>query len=141
MSYRKRRLDITVATDASLTQVFADYEKVVGEQTNDNAVFNRVYQVGPADQELLIPSGITNAYSVTVLSDYPVRLRMNSSSGSQFTMKSAYVGLPNVYSAKPYSCVFTADMLVTSLYIAPISGSAQTANVAVLLTGDPSAPY
>ncbi len=130
-----------VADDSNLDQLSVDRAATL-YQTADNKSVSILYRVGPSDAEtqITIP-GITTPYFLAVLSDYPVRVRLNGNSATQFTLVSNGAQATNVGAPLPDQCVFMMTGLVTSIYLQPIASAAQTANVKIILTGDPVSAY
>ena len=84
---------------------------------------------------------MVNGYFIDIRSDYPVMIRLNGNTATQLTMKSNGVTPTNLGAPLPDQCVFVANVAVTSLYIAPISGATQTATVRIAISGDPTNAY
>lgn len=141
MAYRKTVLHSMCGDDSNLSNLDWDRTAVV-DQTQDLQVFHTSKTVGPADAEAIVPiAPVVNGYYIEVRSDYPVLLRINGVSATQYQMTSNNVQAVNVGSPIPDKCIYTATIRVTSLYLAPITGAQQAAKVKVLVTGDPTSSY
>ncbi len=141
MAYRQTVIRTVVADDSNLSQV--DYDRTATlNQTRDLQVFHTVKRVAVSDAETQVAiAPVTTGYLVDIRSDYPVMVRFNGPSATQFTLKGNNVSPTNIGAPLPDQCVFVASMTVTSIYVAPITGAAQTANVKVCVTGDPVSSY
>lgn len=141
MAYRTTRLRTVVADGSDLSQVEFD-RTITVNQTYDNQVFSTVKQVKPTDTEVQVPiTPVTTGYFVEIRSDYPVMVRLNGVSATQFTLHGSNVVPVSLGAPLPDQSYFSATMTITSLYVAPIAGAQTTANVRVLITGDPLNPY
>ena len=142
MPHRLLKLSVTGATDPTLSQLIFGPAAIDAYQNLDNTFFSGRKVVNSTDAEAQLVLGpVANAYFLAVLSDYPVLVRLNSPTGTQFTLKAQKVPAVNVGSAPPIKCAFVLTGLVTALYLAPIPGATGVANVLVFATGDPSASY
>jgi hypothetical protein len=141
MAYRTTQVRTIIADDATLDQVDYDRQTTV-YQTKDLQVFHTVKRVAPADAEAQVPiAPVTSGYFVDIRSDYPVQVRINGASATQFTLRSNGVSPVNLGAPLPDQCVFVATMAVTRIDIAPISGAQQTATVRIAVSGDPTSAY
>lgn len=141
MAYRLIELHAVVADDSNQANKSFDRTATIW-QTLDLETASPSLRVAPGDVEASIALGtIAQGYAVVVMADYPIRVRFNGPSATQFTLTSNNVPAQNVGAPLPANCVFAATMLVTSLYVQPITSAAQTANVWLTVTGDPSNPY
>lgn len=141
MAYRTTSVRTVIADDSTLDQVDYDRDATV-YQSKDLQVFHTVKRVAPADAETQVSiAPVTTGYFVDIRSDYPVMIRINGVSATQFTMKSNGVPPVNLGAPLPDQCVFVATMTVTRIDIAPISGATQTANVRIAVSGDPQSSY
>ena len=130
-----------VADDSNMQQVAFDRIAVL-TQTKDLESASPTIRVAPADSDTSIGLGtITAGYGVAVFSDYPIKVRFNGSSATQFTLTSNNVPATNVGAPLPAQCFIGGTFNVTSVYVAPITGAAQTANVWIACTGDPTSAY
>lgn len=141
MSYRTTQVRTIVADDSSLDQVDYDRDSNVW-QTKDLQVYHGQVRIAPgaADSQISI-APVTQGYFVDIRSDYPVMIRLNGVSSTQLTMASNNTAPTNLGAPLPDQCVFVATVKVTSIYIAPIAGATQTANVRIAVTGDPQNAY
>jgi hypothetical protein len=141
MAYRTTQVRTIIADDATLDQVDYDRQSTV-YQTKDLQVFHTVKRVAPADAETQVSiAPVTTGYFLDIRSDYPVLVRINGVSATQFTLKSNGVSPTNLGAPLPDQCVFVGTMTVTRIDIAPISGATQTANVKIAVSGDPQSSY
>lgn len=140
MAYRLFEISAIVASDSNQTD--ASSASAVLSKTVDNETCDVRIRVAPADAEAAITLGtLTTAYGIMVFSDYPILVRPNGASATQFTTTSCNVPATNVGAPLPYSCFFGGTFQCTSLRVAPISGAAQTANVRIIASGDPTSSY
>ncbi|HJU24188.1 MAG TPA: hypothetical protein VJ891_16920 [Casimicrobiaceae bacterium] len=141
MAYRVTQIHTVIADDSNLNGVEWDHDASF-YQTLDQQVFSTKKRVQPGDPEVQIVLGpITSGCFIEIRTDYPVMVRLNGAGATQFTMKSNNTPPTNVGAQPPDQCIFAADIVVTSLYLAPIAGAQQTANVKIAVTGDPTNPY
>lgn len=139
--YRQTLLHTVVSDDSNQTQIQYDRQCVLN-QTKDLQFFQTVKRINVSDAEAQVPiAPVTNAYFLEIRSDYPVMVRLNGASATQFTLKSNNVQPVNVGAPLPDNCVLCITALVTSVYLAPISGATQVANVKVTCSGDPTSSY
>jgi len=139
--YRSITVEAVASVDSSLTQPIFGPLRMTAYQSLDKKADPIYTQVGPSDAEAALSLNVTNGYAVAIFSDYPIMVRLNGVSSTQFTMHSNNVAAVNAGSPLPAQCCFVATVTVTSIRLAPISGATQTANVAVLVTGDPTNSY
>lgn len=141
MAYRTTQVRTVVADDQTLDQVDYDRQTTI-YQTKDLQVCHVTKRVAPADAETQVSiAPVTTGYFLDIRSDYPVLVRINGASATQFTMKSNGVSPVNLGAPLPDQCIFVASVLVTRIDIAPISGATQTANVRLCVVGDPISAY
>jgi hypothetical protein len=141
MAYRTTQVRTIIADDQTLDQVDYDRQSTV-YQTKDLQVSHVTKRVAPGDAEAQVSiAPVTAGYFIDVRSDYPVMLRLNGVSATQFIMKSNGVSPTNLGAPLPDQCVFVATMTVTRIDIAPISGATQTATVRIAVSGDPQSSY
>jgi len=141
MPYRSITAKVVASVDSSLTQPIFGPVEMTAYQTLDCKADPIYTQVAPSASEAALSLNVTTGYFVAIMSDYPVLVRLNGVSSTQFTMHSNNARAVNAGSPLPFQCCFIANIEVTSIRLAPISGAAQTANVAVLVTGDPISAY
>ena len=140
--YRSTRLYHVVADDSSLTQPVFGPREMSAYQTKDLEVFSTTVRVGPSDAETTIAiAPVTTGYSIVLMSDYPVRVRLNGAAATQFTLLSNNVAATNVGAPLPDQCYLAMTGTVTELRLQPIASAASTANVKVVITGDPNSSY
>jgi hypothetical protein len=141
MAYRITTVRTVVADDQTLDQVDYDRDTTV-YQSKDLQVFHTVKRVAPGDADTQVSiAPVSTGYFVDIRSDYPVLIRLNGNTATQLTMKTNGVTPTNLGAPLPDQCVYVATVNLTSLYIAPISGATQTANVRIVVTGDPISAY
>lgn len=141
MAYRTTQVRTIIADDQTLDQVDYDRQTTV-YQTKDLQVFHVTKRVAPADAEAqVVIAPVVAGYFVDIRSDYPILVRFNGASNTQYTLKSNGVSPTNLGAPLPDQCVFVATMTVTRIDIAPISGAQQTATVRIAVSGDPTSPY
>jgi hypothetical protein len=142
MAYRSLTASVAVADDSNL-QNLETQRSIVCNQTKDLQTFNQTFRVATnAAQSANIISGITQGYFIWISSDYPIKVSINATAAAAtFTLNSNNVAATNVGAPLPDQCVFLFTGQVTSLYLTPISGAAQTANVRVVVSGDPVSAY
>lgn len=141
MAYREISASMLIA-DTSACQSVEFQRKVTFYRKDDLEVFVTTRQVGIADVEAQVSiAPISLGYSLWISSDYPVLVRLNGVSATQFQLTPNTVGATNLGTIAPDNCVWDATIRVTSIYIAPISGATQTATVKICVTGDPAVSY
>ena len=141
MAYRTTSVRTIVADDSSLDQVDYDRDSTIW-QTKDLQVIHPTIRIAPGAAEGPVSLGaITQGYFVDIRSDYPIMLRLNGVSATQFTMATNNTAPTNLGAPLPDQCVFIATVKLTSLYLAPIAGATQTANVRICITADPLNAY
>ena len=142
MAYRLVEVHAVVGDDSNLQQVAFDRTATVW-QTADLEVAPLTFRVAPADAaDVSIPLGtIAQGYAIHLFSDYPILVRFNSNTGTQFTLTSSNTPATNVGAPLPDSCYIGGNFKVTALYVSPISGASQTATCRVVCTGDPANAY
>lgn len=139
--YRQTQFHTVVSDDSNQTQIVYDRNCVVS-QVKDLQACQVVKRVGVSDAETQVSlAPVSNAYYFELRSDYPVLVRLNGNTATQFTLKSNGVQPVNLGAPLPDACVFVVTGLVTSVYLAPISNAQQTANVRIVATGDPTSSY
>lgn len=97
--------------------------------------------VNPSDTEFAIATNISNVYNCTIASSYPILVRFNGDSATQFQLTSNSVAEQNIGSTPVYTCVAVLPFKITSLKLAPIAGATQVAQVKIIMTGDPAVAY
>lgn len=141
MAYRQVAAEVVVADDSSQDQIVFR-RKATAFQTADNEVFNTVVRVVPAAAEAQIAiAPVAAGYFVAVYSDYPVMIRFNSAGGTQFVMSPSSVSPTYLGAPTPDQCCFIATAQITSVYLEPIASASSTANVRIVVTGDPTNAY
>jgi len=141
--YRSIEASVIVAEDSNVEEGdITARRKIVAYQTKDLFACNKKLRVAPADAEAQVTlSPVTTGYFWAIFSDYPVKYRINGSTATQHTMRSNNTSNVNVGAPLPPQCIACGTSEVTSIYIAPIASAAQTANVNVIVTGDPASSY
>lgn len=145
MAYRLTTLQTVVADDSELTRKYYDGTCQV-TQTLDKETVTKIVRVaaGAADAAVdLTP--ITQGYYYEIRSDYPVKYRVIGSGSAVAATQQTLIGqgatiVPSG-APLPDKCFAAGTQLVSSIYLEPISGAAQTANVTVIVTGDPVSAY
>lgn len=139
MAYRLIELHAVVADDSNQANKSFDRTATIW-QVNDLESATPTLRVAPADGLTSISLGtVAQGYAIIVLSDYPIRYKFNG--GNLETMTSNNVPAMNVGAPLPANCFAGGTFLVTSLSVQPIVSAAQTANVWVMVTGDPTNAY
>lgn len=140
--FRSLIVEHVIADDSTLKQPVFGPRKASMYQTRDLEVFSTVIRVGPSDSDTQVAiAPVTTGYNLVMYSDYPIRFRVNGSGATQFTMRSNNVAPVNQGAPLPDQCVVVMPVEVTSLYVQPIASAAQTANVRIAITGDPTSAY
>ena len=141
MAYRMTTIATVVADDSELGRKYYDGKAQV-YQTLDQKVVTKVVRVGTGDAEAAVDiTPITSGKCIQVLSDYPIKLRLNGAAETQFVGIGQGVKVTNQGSPVPDKCIFYLTCNVTSVRLAPITSATQTANVTVIVTGDPISDY
>lgn len=142
MAYRLFEVHAVVGDDSNLQQVAFDRTATIW-QVADLEVAAPTFRVAPADAaDAQISLGtVAQGYCIALFSDYPIKLRVNSVSGTQLTLTSSNVPATNVGAPLPAKCFYATTALINSLFVSPIASAAQTANVWLLVTGDPTNAY
>ena len=136
--YRIVKVEVKVADDSNLNNLEAS-RTVVCYETRDNESCIKTVRVGPSDSEAAVDiSPVTTGYFYHISSDYPVKVRLNGASETQTVMVSNNVAATNVGGPLPDQSIKLATETVTSIRLAPISSATQTANVHIIVTGDPT---
>jgi len=142
MAYREFQVSVTVADDSNKSSVSFDRQAFIYQTKDLEAGGPPVIRIGPADAEAQVSiAPVTTAYGVAVMSDYPVRLRFNSPSGTQFIMHTNSVPATNSGAPYPPQCCFIATAEITSIYVQPIANAARVATVWLTAVGDPESAY
>lgn len=143
--YRYARVEVAAANDSTLTVPIFGPVRAFFDQTKDLQQYAQVHRVNATDPEFTVPvsSLITNSYFVAIFSDYPVLLRFVGVSTAQVQLRSNNVAASNFGSPPPPQCVHlsTAGLVNQYLTLTPIAGAVQTANVTVMVSGDPLSAY
>lgn len=132
-----------VGADSSQQNQVEGEGSVFIEQTKDLKCFSARVQVAPAASQVQIDfsSVLTTGYRWALFSDYPIMYRTNGVSATQKTMTSGSVAPVSSNAPLPYQCFAAGTEQITSLYVQPISGATQTANVKAIVIGDPQSAY
>lgn len=140
--HRSLTLTTWAAVDSSCASPLFGPVGIDCTQNRDLESFTGRVQVTAAATEAAVAlAPVTTGYFIALLSDYPVKVRLNGASGTQFTLTPSQVASVNTGSPLPYQCAFVASCQVTELRLAPISGATRTANVTVFISGDPTTAY
>lgn len=141
MAYRLFEVRAVVADDQTMMNKSFDRSAMIWQSKDLEAVAPTI-RVGASDSEATISLGtITTGYAFCIFSDYPILVRLNGSSATQFTMHTNSVPVVNTGAPVPPQCVFMGNIEVSSIRVSPITGAAQTANVWLAVTGDPTNAY
>lgn len=145
MAYRITTLGTILADDSELTRKYFDAKCQV-YQTLDKEHVVKLVRIGTADADAEVSlSPLSTAYYLEIRSDYPIMYRVigsgSASAATQMTLVGQGVTVVNQGAPLPDKCFMAMTGKVTSLYIAPISGASQTANVTVVASGDPVSAY
>lgn len=139
--YRLLEVRTVVADDSSLINKAFERSAVIWK-TVDLESASPTLRVGTSDAEATVSLGsVSTGKFIAVYSDYPIRLRLNGASETQFTLNTGDVPVTNNGAPTPPKCFFGGNFDVTSLRVQPISGATQTANVWVVVTGDSISAY
>jgi len=139
--YRRMDLKVVVADDSNLEQIVFERSATIWK-TLDLETVSPTLRIAPTDGDTQISLGsITNGKFIALFADYPIRFRMNGAGATQYTMSLANVPATNLGAPLPAQCAFAGNLNITSLYIQPIASAAQTANVWVVICGDPLSDY
>lgn len=142
MAYRETIVTTTVSDDFQQTRSYYGPSTCAITQTLDKEVVTKLVRVAPADAEAVVDiTPLATAYYLEIRSDYPVMLRINGSSATQFTLIGQNATVTNVGAPVPDKVVVVFPATVTSVRLAPITSASQTANVTVICTGDPVSAY
>ncbi len=141
MAFRTATVEVIAADDSDLDQVTWQ-RKATFYQTKDNEVFSATVRVGTSDAEAAISiAPVTAGYFFCLMSDYPVRVRLNGAAATQFTLRSNSAAATNYGAPLPDNCCMMVSGAVTEVRLEPIASATQTANVKILVTGDPTNAY
>lgn len=140
--WRQLSVEVGVSVDSSFTSPLFGPAKVVCYQQKDNQEFHTRATVAPGATETAIAiAPVTQGYFFCLFSDYPVLVRLNGPSATQFTLNTNNVAATNVGSPLPNQCCLILTGQVSSVRLAPIASAQQTANVTIVVTGDPTNAY
>lgn len=141
MAYREFQVSVVVADDSNKSSKSFDRQAYI-YQVKDLETVGPTIRVQPADAEVQVSLGtITTGYAFAIFADYPIRVRINGASATQFIMHSNNVPATNTGAPLPPQCVFMGNVEITSIYVQPIVNAQQTANVWLSVTGDPASVY
>ena len=142
MAYRLFELHAVVGDDSNLQQVAFDRTATVW-QVNDLEVAPPTFRVAPGDAaDVQIALGtVAQGYCIALFSDYPIKLRVNSNSGTQLTLTTSNSPATNVGAPLPAKCFYATTALINSLFVSPIANAGQTATCWLVVTGDPLNAY
>ncbi len=141
MAYRLTKIEHVISDSSDLKQVLFSRAPQF-YQSLDLEVFSTAVNVGTSDSEAAIAiAPVATGYNLFVSSDYPILLRVNGTSATQFTLNSNNVAATNAGAPLPDQCCFFMTGQTTSVRVAPISGATQTAHVKISVTGDPTNSY
>lgn len=139
--YSIMKASIVVGRDSTLTDTLAQGQATV-YQVNDNKEIQFAYRVGANDAEFTVPysTAITNVYRWMLFSDQPIQYR-RSLTDAKVTLASGSVASVNVGAPQPWQCFVGGTEKIAGLYISPAVGALNTANVLIILCGDPAIAY
>lgn len=139
--YRLLEVRCVTADDSSLSGKTFDRTAVLSK-TLDLEGAAPTLRVAPGDSDTQVILGtVASGKMIAVYADYPIKVRFNGSSATQFTLNTSNVPVVNNGAPLPPCCFIGGTFNVTSLYVAPITSAAQTANVWVCVAGDPLDDY
>lgn len=139
--YRLIQVRAVVADDGNLFGKTFDRSATLF-QTRDLEATAPALRVAPGAAEAQVNLGaLSTGYAIALFADYPVKVRLNGPSATQFTLRSNSTPPVNQGAPLPPQCVFVATMDVSSLYVEPIASATQTASVWLVVTGDPTNSY
>ncbi len=135
------KVAVQVARDSTLTDLLASGGAIVS-QVNDNKEFQIGYRIGPSDAEFTVPYStvITNVYRWMLFADTPVQYR-RALSDAKVTLAAGNTASVNVGAPSPWQSFVGGTEKIPGLYLSPASGATATANVLVILVGDPTNAY
>ena len=136
------KVSVQVARDSTLSDMLAGPGVATVSQTADNKEFSVGYRIGPSDGEFTVPYStvITNVYRWMLFSDLPIQYR-RSLTDAKVTLASGNVPAVNVGAPSPWQCFVGGTEKISGLYLSPVTGATATANVYLILCGDPSNAY
>lgn len=145
MAYRLTTLSTVVADDSELNRKYYEGTAVV-YQTLDRETVVKLVRVAPGASDTAVDlTPISQGYSFEIRSDYPVKYRVigsgSASAATQHTLIGQNVAATSQGAPLPDRCFVASNQLVSSIYLEPISGATDTANVTVIVTGDPVSSY
>jgi hypothetical protein len=138
--YRQAIVKVVVADDSNLANK-TERELCVYQTRDLEAGGLPTIRIAPGDEEIQVVLGnIAVGYFIHVQSDYPVQWRLRDSDGlNPFTPGN--VQPTNLGAVLPPQCFLTTTSRIPGLYLSPIDSAGQTANVTILISGDPSSAY
>lgn len=145
MAYRLTTLSTVVADDSELTRKFYEGTCQV-DQVLDNEVVTKIVRVAPGASDAAVDlTPISQGYYYEIRSDYPVKYRVigsgSAAAATQQTLIGQGISIVSRGAPLPDKCFAAGSQLVSSIYLEPISGATQTANVTIVLSGDPTSAY
>ncbi len=141
MAYRITTVHTIVADDSELNGKFYERKAVIYQSLDQETVVKRV-RVGTADADTEVDiTPITAGKYLEVRSDYPVKVRVNGVAETQLVGVGQGVAAVNQGAPLPDRFVYLFTGNVSSVYLEPIASAGQTANVSVIVTGDPVSDY
>jgi len=139
--YRTTTIQVQAGDDSNLQSKLFD-RAATFFQTKDLETASVMLRVAPGAADAAVSlAPVSTAYFVAIFSDYPVMYRLGASNATQQTMVSNGQPVVNNGAPAPDQCCLISTSLVSSLYIQPIAGAAQTANVRIFVSGDPASSY
>lgn len=139
--YRTTTVQVQAGDDSNLQSKLFD-RAATFFQTKDLVTYTGTIRIAPGAADALVPiTPVIQGYYIALFSDYPVQWRLNGVSATQQTMASNGQPVVNNGAPAPDQCCLISSTKLTSLYLAPISGAAQTATVHVFVSGDPLSVY
>jgi len=145
MAYRLTTIQTVVADDSELTRKYYEGTCQV-EQTLDREVVSKIVRIAPGAADASVDlTPIAQGYHYEIRSDYPVKYRVIGTGSAIAATQQTLVGQGVTIVANgaplPDKCFAAGTQLVSSIYLEPITGATQTANVTVILSGDPISAY
>ncbi len=140
--YVEAMASFLVATDVNQTEVLYGPNTVATTQNLDQElVVKRIPLSSSASETTVDITPLTTAKRAWITSDYPFRLRLNGASETQFVINADNGTVTNVGAALPARIAFHIPFNITAVRVQPVSGAGATANITIVLAGDPSSDY
>lgn len=138
--YRMMKVYCVVADDSNLNNKSFERSATIWK-TVDLKADAPTLRVAPADTNTQVALPVTNIKAWAVFADYPVQVRFNASNGTPHPMSVSNVPAVNVGSPLPPQGCIAGNTTITGIWLSPITSASQTANVWIMVVGDPIADY